>query len=50
MILTFSYKLDTDSIEVKFLINEKPVFVSISREIFTTFDPVEKIAMKIIHI
>jgi hypothetical protein len=34
-------KLDTDSIEVKFLINEKPVFVSISREIFTTFDPVE---------
>ena len=35
-------KLDTDSIEVKFLINEKPVFVSISREISTTFDPVEK--------
>ena len=38
-------KLDTDSIEVKFLINEKPVFVSISREIFTTFDPVEKIVI-----
>ena len=35
-------KLDTDSIEVQFLINEKPVFVNISREIFTTFDPVEK--------
>ena len=35
-------KLDTDSIEVKFLINEKPVFVSISRENFTSFDPVEK--------
>jgi hypothetical protein len=27
------------------LINEKPVFVSISREIFTTFDPVEKIVI-----
>ena len=38
-------KLDTDSIEVKFWINEKPVFVSISREIFTTFDPVEKIVI-----
>ena len=38
-------KLDTDSIEVKFLINEKPVFVSISRENFTTFDPVEKIVI-----
>ena len=38
-------KLDTDSIEVKFLINEKPVFVSISREILTTFDPVEKIVI-----
>ena len=38
-------KLDTDSIEVKFLINEKPVFVSISRKIFTTFDPVEKIVI-----
>lgn len=38
-------KLDTDSIEVKFLINEKPVFVSISREIFTKFDPVEKIVI-----
>jgi len=38
-------KLDTDSIEVKFLINEKPVFVSISRDIFTKFDPVEKIVI-----
>jgi hypothetical protein len=39
-------KLDTDSIEVKFLINEKPVFVSISREILQHLTQLKKLLLQ----
>ncbi|CAG2187273.1 PIF1 [Mytilus edulis] len=38
-------KLNTDSVEVKFTLEHKTLTVTIAKEVFTTFDPVDKIVL-----
>ncbi|CAC5396937.1 PIF1 [Mytilus coruscus] len=38
-------KLSADSVEVKFTLEHKTLTVTIAKEVFTTFDPVEKIVL-----